>query len=74
MSRSGVTFPLCFQKMAAGTSGLYTAQVRFSTDLGRGRVTLLEIPCHYSPDVGVEGGGVAGGVGRGVQQYPRVGL
>ena len=30
--------------------------------------------CHYSPDVGVEGGGVAGRVGRGVQQYPRVGL
>ena len=28
-----VTFPLCFQKIAAGISGLKTAQVRLSTDL-----------------------------------------
>ena len=27
------TFPLCFQKMAAGISGLKTAQVRLRTDL-----------------------------------------
>ena len=27
------TWPLCFQKIAAGTSGLCTMQVKFSTDL-----------------------------------------
>ena len=73
--------------MAAGTSGLYTAQVRLSTDLVRVTVnntldivtlycTVLYCTVLYStaPDVGVEGGWLPGRVRRGVQQYPRVWL
>ena len=45
------TLPSCFQKMAAGTSGLCTMHVRFNTD----RMSMYKVAPGLSPTISVYG-------------------